>query len=82
MKTLKNNFLPTPACRMIVLVGAVAAASACGVKGDPLPPEKAVELGRGRPTYQNADETISYPELPPVLPKDSEKKEKPQDESF
>jgi hypothetical protein len=31
---------------------------ACGVKGDPLPPEKPVELGRGRPTYKRATEGI------------------------
>lgn len=32
--------------------------SACGVKGDPLPPEKPAELGRGRPTYKRATEGI------------------------
>ena len=32
--------------------------TACGVKGDPLPPEKPVELGRGRPTYRKATEGI------------------------
>lgn len=32
--------------------------SACGVKGDPLPPEKPSELGRGRPTYKRATEGI------------------------
>lgn len=31
---------------------------ACGVKGDPLPPEKPAELGRGRPTYKRATEGI------------------------
>lgn len=30
----------------------------CGVKGDPLPPEKPAELGRGRPTYRRASEKI------------------------
>lgn len=30
----------------------------CGVKGDPLPPEKPTELGRGRPTYKRATEGI------------------------
>lgn len=30
----------------------------CGVKGDPLPPEKPVEIGRGRPTYKRATEGI------------------------
>ena len=36
----------------------VTALSACGVKGDPLPPEKPTELGRGRPTYRRASEEI------------------------
>lgn len=30
----------------------------CGVKGDPVPPEKAPELGRGQPTYQKATRGI------------------------
>lgn len=30
----------------------------CGVKGDPLPPEKPAELGRGRPTYKRATEGL------------------------
>ncbi len=30
----------------------------CGVKGDPLPPEKPANLGRGRPTYKRATEGI------------------------
>lgn len=32
--------------------------SGCGVKGDPLPPEKAAEMGRGRPTYRRATERV------------------------
>ena len=32
--------------------------SGCGVKGDPLPPEKPIELGRGRPTYKRATEGL------------------------
>lgn len=32
--------------------------SGCGVKGDPLPPEKPTPLGRGRPTYKRATEGI------------------------
>jgi hypothetical protein len=31
---------------------------ACGVKGDPLPPERPPDLGRGRPTYKGASEEI------------------------
>lgn len=30
----------------------------CGVKGDPVPPEKPPELGRGHPTYKRATEDI------------------------
>lgn len=30
----------------------------CGVKGDPLPPERPAELGRGRPTYRRATEDL------------------------
>lgn len=30
----------------------------CGVKGDPVPPEKAPELGRGQPSYQKATRGI------------------------
>lgn len=41
-----------------VLVFAFVAASACGVKGDPLPPERPAELGRGRPTYKRAAERV------------------------
>lgn len=32
--------------------------SGCGVKGDPLPPERPVEIGRGRPTYKRASEGL------------------------
>ena len=39
-------------------VAALAVLSACGVKGDPLPPEKPADLGRGRPTYKRATEGL------------------------
>lgn len=43
----------------IVLAGLfLAVCAGCGVKGDPLPPEKPAELGRGRPTYKRATEGI------------------------
>lgn len=38
----------------------------CGVKGDPLPPEKPVEIGRGRPTYRRATEPLKPKQLPPM----------------
>jgi hypothetical protein len=30
----------------------------CGVKGDPLPPERPPELGRGRTTYKKVTEKL------------------------
>ncbi|MCB0361151.1 MAG: hypothetical protein KDD35_00425 [Bdellovibrionales bacterium] len=38
----------------------------CGVKGDPLPPERPSELGRGKPAYNRGSTGIIYPELPPI----------------
>jgi len=40
--------------------------SACGVKGDPLPPEKPADIGRGRPTFKRATEPLKQPNLPSV----------------
>jgi hypothetical protein len=37
----------------------------CGVKGDPLPPEKPADIGRGRPTYKRASEEITIQKTPP-----------------
>ena len=41
-----------------LLLLSFAAACGCGVKGDPLPPEKPADIGRGRPTYKRATEEI------------------------
>ncbi|MGE0762908.1 MAG: hypothetical protein AB7N80_06490 [Bdellovibrionales bacterium] len=30
----------------------------CGVRGDPVPPQRPAELGRGRPTYRRATERV------------------------
>ncbi len=46
------------AINTLVLFISLAFLSACGVKGDPLPPEKPIEIGRGRPTYKKATEGI------------------------
>ena len=49
----------------------------CGVKGDPLPPEKPTEIGRGKPTYRRAAERIN---LAPQTPVEEEPQEE-QDEA-
>lgn len=33
----------------------------CGVKGDPLPPEKPPSIGRGQPNFKRATENLSLP---------------------
>ena len=50
-----------PANRLISKLALAATGlglAGCGVKGDPLPPERPVEMGRGRPTYQRATKKI------------------------
>lgn len=59
-----------------LIFSAFATLAACGVKGDPLPPEKPPELGRGRPTYKRATEKIKIestrPEKQPNEERDEE----------
>lgn len=43
---------------LVLLFGLTTVLVGCGVKGDPLPPEKPTPLGRGRPTYKRATEEI------------------------
>ena len=59
MKWLKSLLI----CSATVMV-AVAGLCACGVKGDPLPPDKPVDLGRGRPTYRRATEKLKIENIP------------------
>jgi hypothetical protein len=33
----------------------------CGVKGDPVPPESAADIGRGKPLYKSEDEPLQAP---------------------
>ncbi|MGE4133169.1 MAG: lipoprotein [Bdellovibrionales bacterium] len=44
--------------RLLLAIISLFWVGGCGVKGDPLPPEKPAELGRGRPTYKRATESI------------------------
>lgn len=57
---------------LILLLTAVTQLG-CGVKGDPLPPQRPAELGRGRPTYRRATQRIKV--QPQVEPADEEDKE-------
>jgi hypothetical protein len=61
--------------KLFLAMAALLALCACGVKGDPLPPEKPVELGRGRPTYKRAMKNVK---VSPVKedPEDEEKSDK------
>ena len=47
-----------------ILVGAMTLSLGCGVKGDPLPPERPADLGRGRPTYKRAIEGLKIERVP------------------
>jgi hypothetical protein len=53
----------------------------CGVKGDPLPPERPAELGRGRPTYRRAAERVKViPQPKEVLDEDDEEADEETEE--
>lgn len=50
--------------------------SGCGVKGDPIPPERPPTLGRGRPTYRRATEGLKVEKSQkPTKPSDEEESE-------
>lgn len=61
-------------CAAVVLL----CATGCGVKGDPLPPERPPELGRGRPTYRRATQDIK---IEKTRVEDLEDSEDEEDES-
>lgn len=48
----------------------------CGVKGDPVPPGTAAELGRGKPSYRRATEPLAFPIVPPPTDKSDDEDEK------
>lgn len=55
-----------PRKRLFSVLAVVFWVAGCGVKGDPLPPEKPVELGRGRPTYRRATEGLQIEKNKPA----------------
>lgn len=44
---------------IFILLSVFLGLVSCGVKGDPLPPEPSAEIGRGRPAFRKAMETVS-----------------------
>lgn len=53
--------------------------NACGVKGDPIPPDRPTEIGRGRPTYKRATEGIRIQRSTPTTAEDEEEKDEEED---
>jgi hypothetical protein len=53
---------------------------ACGVKGDPLPPEKPTELGRGRPNYRRATEGLNVKHQGKSLKEEDESQDSDDDD--
>lgn len=52
--------------RNLLIFSALAFAAGCGVKGDPLPPDKPAYIGRGRPTYKRATEKLKVEPTKPA----------------
>ena len=52
------NWQKNPWIFSVALLVATTSLPGCGVKGDPLPPERPPRMGRGRPTYRKAAEKI------------------------
>jgi predicted small lipoprotein YifL len=71
---------PRKAISDLVLMATVFFLSACGVKGDPLPPEKPAELGRGRPTYKRATEDLQIRKSGAPRPSSKDSKEEGDDD--
>lgn len=61
--------------RIFSLIAALLTLNGCGVRGDPLPPEKPPELGRGRPTYRRATEGIPIERQAPVVEEEKDEEE-------
>lgn len=62
----------------VLIVGISFFLAGCGVKGDPVPPTKPPQLGRGQPTYRRATEKIKLKKITPA--DDDEKPDKESDD--
>lgn len=60
---------------VVMLAAVCVTLSACGVKGDPLPPEKPMDIGRGRPTYKKATEGLRIDKAKQEPDRDADKDE-------
>lgn len=47
---------------LVILIG-IFALAACGVKGNPQPPQQAPVLGRGEPNFSKATESVKIKKL-------------------
>lgn len=67
--------------KSLLIFSALTVASGCGVKGDPLPPERPADLGRGRPTYKRATEKIKIENTRPAEPRPATTEDDEDDEN-
>lgn len=63
-----------------VLAGLLFCLLGCGVKGDPVPPDRPVEIGRGRPTYKRAFKHVNINDFKDESAKDEETKDESDEE--
>lgn len=55
-----------------VLVALIFILAGCGVKGDPQPPIKPPDLGRGQPTFKEAVKGVETTPVQPVQEEDDD----------
>jgi len=59
----------------MLLAAALPPLVSCGVKGDPLPPERPTQIGRGKPTYSRAAKKINLMPQAPIEDPDKDKED-------
>lgn len=65
--------------KLFSVIAALMWIGGCGVKGDPLPPERPVELGRGRPTYKRATEGLKIEKNKPPRARPADRDDEDED---